>query len=248
MRRALITGAAGAIGEAIAAEVRRRWPGCALVLVDRDEVGLRRVADALGGEVRACDLSDLDALDALVDGAGGPIDLLVNCAGVMWIRSVEAPTWDEAWRLLAIDLVAPLRLMHRLAGEMGAGSVIVNVASMAALVPLRGGAWYGASKAGLAMASEIARADLAGRGVRVVTVYPGPVASALERGARADYGRRGLTEWMPMGQPGPLARRVVDAVERGGARVVYPSVYEVARWLPGLARAFALGLGPPPLR
>ena len=92
--------------------------------------------------------------------------------------------------------------------ERGSG-VIVNVASMAGKVPLKGCSYYGASKAGLAMASEIARADLAPYGVRVVTVYPGPVKSALEQGAREAYSGNGLFKrYAPTGDPIELVGRL----------------------------------------
>src|SRR5207237_1657073 len=125
----------------------------------------------------------------------------------------------------AFELLAPLRLQDLLARgmtERGNG-VIVNVASMAGKVPLKGCTYYGASKAGLAMASEIARADLAPFGVRVVTVYPGPVKSALEQGARDAYGGGGwLGRLAPTGHPAALARRILPAVAHDAPRVTHP--------------------------
>jgi short-subunit dehydrogenase len=118
---------------------------------------------------------------------------------------------------------------------------------MAGRVPLKGCVFYGAAKAGLAMASEIARAELASRGVHVVTVYPGPVRSALERGARAQYPDGLLARRVPVGEAGPLARKIVDAIEQKRARVVYPSLYELGYRAVGLASRFALRLGPDPL-
>ena len=98
--------------------------------------------------------------------------------------------------------------------ERGAG-IVVNVASMAGLVPLRGASYYGAAKAGLAMASEIARIELARAACSVVTVYPGPVRwgsragpaprSGASRPRPVDADRRG----------GALADRVIEALDRG---------------------------------
>jgi short-subunit dehydrogenase len=253
----VVTGAAGAIGGALAHALRRRWPSTTLTLVDRDESGLARVAAAVDGgcHVARGDLADLESLPQLVEDitrTGGPIDGLVNCAGVMWIRDLAATRWTDARDLLTIDLLAPLRLQDLVLPTMlerGRG-VIVNVASMAGRVPLRGGLYYGAAKAGLAMASEIARADLARRGVRVVTVYPGPVHSALERGARAGYrgGDSGLAKLVPTGHAEPLARRIVDAIDRRAPRVIYPLVPYAAGWFATFVAAkFALRFGPQPL-
>jgi len=159
-------------------------------------------------------------------------------------------SWRDAHDLLAIDLLAPLRLqdlvVHGMV-ERGSG-LIVNVASMAGRVPLRGCAYYGAAKAGLAMASEIARADLASRGVRVVTVYPGPVKSALEAGARADYGGGGLFGRLaPTGDPRELASRIMHAIEHDEPRVIYPRLYGVGWTAPNLSSWITLSYGPPPV-
>jgi len=250
-----ITGAAGAIGGAIAKAMRGLWPSVALELVDRDEAPMQRLALELGAattRVHVADLTALDVLPALVDELSreAPLDGLVNCAGVMRVQQLGSWQWREAEALLAIDLLAPLRLQDLVVRgmiERGRG-VIVNVASMAGRVPLRGCAYYGAAKAGLAMASEIARADLAGHGIRVVTVYPGPVRSALEQGARDAYGGGGwLGRVAPTGEPEELARKIVRAIERDEPRVIYPGAYGVGWTAPNLSAWLALSYGPPPI-
>ena len=98
------------------------------------------------------------------------------------------------------------------------------------------------------MASEIARADLEQYGIRVVTVYPGPVRSALEAGARAEYGGGGLFgRFAPTGDPAELARRILHAIERDEPRVIYPRLYGVGWSAPNLSSWFALSYGPPPV-
>lgn len=274
-----ITGAAGAIGGALARAMRAAWPMCELALIDRDHEALDALARELGGDphdavdastreptaranggadeaggatVHVADLRDVDALPALVATIeeAGPLDGLVNCAGVMKVQHVSTWRWSDARDLLTIDLLAPLRLQDLLVRgmvERGRG-LVVNVASMAGRVPLRGAAYYGASKAGLAMASEIARADLAPHGVRVVTVYPGPVKSALEAGARADYGGGGLfARLAPTGDPRELARRIMVAIAADQPRVIYPRVYQAGWAATNLASWFALSYGPPPV-
>jgi 3-hydroxybutyrate dehydrogenase len=238
--------------------MRRAWPACELALIDRDLEPLRRLAGELGNSsegratVHVADLRDLDALPALVDTIeqAGPLEGLVNCAGVMKVQHVSTWNWSDACDLLTIDLLAPLRLQDLVVRGMrvrGRG-VIVNVASMAGRVPLRGAAYYGASKAGLAMASEIARADLAPHNVRVVTVYPGPVKSALEAGARADYGGGGfLGRFVPTGDPDELARRIMVAIAADQPRVIYPRLYQAGWAATNLASWFALSYGPPPV-
>jgi dehydrogenase/reductase SDR family protein 7B len=268
-RRVLITGAAGAIGASIARAMRVAWPEAWLALVDRIEEPMRDLATELGhAATYVADLRDVDALPALIDrvttDAGvlaadrrgvvldnaTSIDCLVNCAGIKRVQQLASWSWDDASSLLAVDLLAPLRLQDLVVRgmiERGHG-LIVNVASMAGRVPLLGCTYYGAAKAGLSMASEIARAELAPRGVQVLTVYPGPVRSALEAGARAEYGGGGLFgRFAPTGDPDELARRIMHAIERDEARVIYPRLYGVGWTAPNLSSWFALSYGPPPV-
>jgi len=246
----VITGAAGAIGAALARSMRSTWPQSSLALVDREDCSAlaRELGDARSF---TADLSQVDSLDDLVARIeqDGPIDGLVNCAGIMRVQNVASWKWEDASTLFAIDLLAPLRLMDLVVHgmvERGAG-LVINISSMAGRVPLRGCAYYGAAKAGIAMASEIARADLADRGVQVITVYPGPVRSALEAGARADYGGGGLFgRFAPTGEPAELAARIMDAISDDEPRVIYPRLYGVGWTAPNLSRWFALSYGPPP--
>ena len=253
----LITGASGAIGAALARSMRAAWPTATLALVDREEPPMRALAAELAtsrgdATTYVADLRDLDALPALVERVqdNGPLDGLVNCAGVMRVQQVQTWSWHDAHALLAIDLLAPLRLQDLVVRGMAErrSGLIINVASMAGRVPLRGCAYYGAAKAGLAMASEIARADLGKRGVRVVTVYPGPVKSALEAGARADYGGGGwFGRLAPTGAPSVLAAKIMRAIERGEPRVIYPRLYGLGWTAPNLSRWITLSYGPPPV-
>ena len=253
-RHVVITGAAGAIGAALARAMHAAWPTVKLALVDREPLALEAIRAELGPRVTAhlVDLRDLASLDGLITTIekAGPIDGLVNCAGIMQVHHLATWSWTDAHALLAVDLLAPLQLQQRVVPgmvERGAG-IVVNIASMAGRVPLKGGAYYCASKAGLAMASEIARAELAPHGIRVVTVYPGPVKSALEQGARNAYGGGGvLGRLVPTGDPAELAERIMHALDHDEPRVIYPRVYGVGWSASNLSGWFALSYGPPPI-
>ncbi len=249
-RHVLLTGAAGAIGGALADRLHEQCPGARFTLLDRDRAGLDAVAARVGGRAVACDLSQVASLDALWADATReqPVDVLVSCAGIMEMVTFARTSWELGSTLLAIDLLSPLRLMSLAVPSMrerGLG-IVVNVSSMAGLVPLRGASYYGAAKAGLAMASEIARMELGAAGVHVLTVYPGPVTSGLERRAREQVGGSWLAGGMPTGEPGPLADRIVLAMREQRARVVYPSLYEVGFRALGLSRLFAERFSPEP--
>lgn len=244
----LVTGASGAIGSACARALRQRYPEARLTLLDVSP-SVEALAQSLGASARVADLSDTRALPALLEeiSRDGLVDGLVNAAGVMQVRRLETLPWADAERLMQIDLMAPLLLLQAVAGrlrEAERGGFIVNVTSMAGRVPLKGCAFYGAAKAGLSMASEIAREELAPHGIRVLTVYPGPVASDLERGARAQYEPAALPSLLPVGDPALLAEQIVARIDRGG-RLVYPRLYEVAYAGRAIER-FTLGFGPRP--
>jgi short-subunit dehydrogenase len=242
VEHALITGAAGAIGGALARELHRRRPGLLLSLVDANAAGLNAQTAALGPASRGYrwDLAQPEALPEqlrLLEGERGPVDLLVNCAGIMELRALGSTDWELAARMVRIDLESPLRLMALLVPRMQSQrrGLIVNVSSMAGVTPLRGCAYYGAAKAGLAMASEIAHLELARAGVHVVTVYPGPVRSPLEQRARAQAPDTLLARLLPTGDAGPLAARIADALQHRRSRVVYPDLYRLASRFPRLA-------------
>jgi short-subunit dehydrogenase len=250
-RHVLVTGAAGAIGGALAERARKASPSARITLVDRDRGRLATIAERLRADAAVWDLSTPETLDALWAGVADaePVDVLVNCAGIMELRSFAGTSWQLGGNLVAVDLVSPLRLMSLAVPGMRdrRAGIVINVASMAGLVPLRGASYYGAAKAGLAMASEIARIELAPVGVRVLTVYPGPVASGLERRARAQVEGSWLAKWIPTGEPEALADRVVTAVERGDPRVVYPPLYALAAGALGASRFVTERFSPQPL-
>jgi 2-hydroxycyclohexanecarboxyl-CoA dehydrogenase len=174
--------------------------------------------------------------------------VLVNCAGFMELVSLVGTPWELGRTLLDVDLVSPLRLMSLAVQSMTKAKcgAVVNVASLAGLVPLRGASYYGAAKAGLAMASEIAHLELRPHGVDVVTVYPGPVASELERRARAQVPATFVSRAIPTGDARGLASAVVRAIERRAARVIYPPVYQPAAEMLSIARRVTARFSPPP--
>jgi 3-hydroxybutyrate dehydrogenase len=251
----VITGAGGAIGSALARRIRAKAGSARLSLVDVTKEAASGITMTVGGEAAAFgwDLSRPDDLpehvSALLD-ARGDVDVLVNCAGIMEVQSIASMPWELGSRVLKIDLESPMRLMSLLVPRMieRRRGLIVNVASMAGKTPLRGCSYYGAAKAGIAMASEIARLELKSKGVDVVTVLPGPVRSGLESHARAAYPESAVTRFIPTGDAEELAVKIVDACERKRARVVYPAFYDAAHRVPQLAEVAAEILSPHPRR
>ena len=238
----VITGASSGIGEAIAREYFSR--NARVTLVARRKDLLEKLA--ADGEGRAhivtADLSDPEQVTSWVDRAEavhGPTDVLINNAGVQIVRPFVETPFEDAVRLLQIDLLAPLKLSHFVARRMvarGKGT-LVDISSMAAIAPTPGMSFYNAAKGGLAAASEGLRAELKPHGVHVVTVYPGPVKTAMESAARAIYEESWVARMMaPTGDASVLARLVADAVEQKEPRIIYPFMNALGRHFPAITR------------
>ena len=250
-KHALITGAAGGIGSAIAHALRSTYPDLHLSLTDVDGGGLIACSESTGGPIstHSLDLSFSDQLEPFcrsITSDQGRNDLLVNCAGVMAMRSFASTDWRHGEGMLNVDLLSPLRLMNLIVPSMvdSRHGCVVNVSSMAGLAPFRGCGYYGAAKAGLAMASEIAALELAEFNVHVVTVYPGPVHSKLEKRARSELVPSRVARVMPVGHPAPLARKISKAVVSRRRRVIYPTVYSWASLVTTFTRWMALRFSP----
>ncbi|MEV8315112.1 glucose 1-dehydrogenase [Streptomyces sp. NPDC059900] len=202
----LVTGAAGGIGGAIAAEFAAR--GARLTLADRDPEVLEQTAAQLGdASTFAADLTDPDAPAALVEQAWtghGPIDVLVNAAGVypsLDMADVDARSWD---RLFAVNLRAPVlatAAFARLARAAGRPGAVVNISSGSALRARPGGGPYASSKAALEMATRAAALELGPHHIRVNAVSPGFVQVASDcNPVSAQYAA--AIDANPLGRPG----------------------------------------------
>ena len=224
---AMITGASAGIGEALAREFHAA--GYEVTLVARRRDKLDALAAQLGPKARviAHDLSD-PARAAELLAAAGPIDVLVNNAGLQIVDELAVAEAGGAARTMNLNLMTPMELIRLALPEMlerGSGS-IVGVSSLAAISGPPAMTWYAASKAGFASFCETLRAEVRGSGVNVVTVYPGPVKTEM---ADAAYeimgGRKGLISLLPEGNAPALARLVLRAVQKRRARVIYPAFY-----------------------
>ena len=231
---ALVTGGSSGIGAAVARALAAA--GARPLIAGRDPARLQAVARETGGLALAADLAAADGpaelAGAALDAAGpGGIDLLVNNAGIGWAGPVDEMTSEQAARLIAVDLTAPIQLTRLLVPAMvarGHGH-IVFVSSIAGATGVRGEAVYSAAKAGLACFAESIGHELAGRGVGVSVIVPGVIDTPFFERRGRPYDRR---------RPAPLppqrvARALVGAVQRDQRVVFVPRWMRFPAWLHG---------------
>jgi 3-oxoacyl-[acyl-carrier protein] reductase len=203
---ALITGASGGIGAAIALTLHAQGAIVALSGTRRD--ALESVAAQLGDRSFVCpgDLRDAAEPDALVEAAeqaAGPLAILVNNAGMT--RDVLALRMrDEDWQsVMDVDLSAPFRLaratlrgmLRRRAGR------IINISSIVGVTGNAGQANYSAAKAGLIGMTKALAQEVASRGVTVNAVAPGFIATSMTD-RLSEQQRSRLVEAIPLGRVG----------------------------------------------
>ena len=263
----LITGASSGIGEALAREYLKRNADITVVARRKDRLdelcagartatlviakdlargptdpasSVRSFAPFLGADPCAAVIAEAQA-------ALGPIDVLINNAGMQIVDSLVNTPIADGERLLELNLMVPLRLTKAvLPGMIARGhGAIVDIASMAGLMPTPQMSYYSASKGGLGAASEGLRGELRPHGISVLTVYPGPVASDMELAARQKFTATATTRYVPTGTPVELARLIANGVERKTDRIIYPKVYGLSRHLPNVSRWLTDRFTPP---
>jgi short-subunit dehydrogenase len=213
-RTALVTGASGGLGQAIARTLARR--GADVVLTARRVEVLEPLAAEVGGRVVAADLSDRDAVPRLVEEAG-PVDVLVANAASPGSGRIESFSVEEIDRALDVNLRAPIilaRLMCEGMAERGGGH-IVFISSLSGKAGTVRASIYAATKFGLRGFAMGLREDLRPRGVGVSTVFPGFIRDA---GMFAESGAK-LPGYVGTKTPQDVADAVVSAIERNRAEV-----------------------------
>jgi short-subunit dehydrogenase len=233
---AVITGAAGGIGAALAEALARR--GAHLALADRDAAGLTRVAAAAratGVKVseHVLDVADraaLEALPAAVLAQHGRVTMLVNNAGVALGGSFADLTLADVEWLFDINFWAPVRLTKAfidvLAREKAAH--IVNVSSLFGLIAPPGQTAYCAAKFGLRGFSESLRHELEGSSISLTVVHPGGIRTGIANSARMPQGidpelakaRTAEFNRLLVTPPAEAAAQIVRAIERREKRLL----------------------------
>ena len=205
-KTALVTGASGGIGAAIARALHAQGAVVALSGTRRD--ALDALAADLGERAFVCpadlrDATEPDALVAAAEQAAGPLAILVNNAGMtrdMLALRMSDATWQA---VLDVDLSAPFRLARAVLRGMlrrRAGRII-NISSIVGATGNAGQANYAAAKAGLVGMTKALAQEVASRGITVNAVAPGFVTTAMTD-RLSEQQRTKLTESIPLGRIG----------------------------------------------
>ena len=211
---ALVTGASGGLGQAIARALADR--GAHVILTARRVDVLEALAQETGGRPVACDLSDRAAVETLVADAG-PVDVLVANAGIPASGRLHSFSVEEIDRALDVNLRAPMILARLMADGMveRGGGHIVFLSSLSGKAATVGSSVYSATKFGLRGFAMGLREDLRPRGVGVSTVFPGFIRDA---GMFHDAGTK-LPPYVGTKTSDEVGAAVVRAIEHDKAEI-----------------------------
>jgi short-subunit dehydrogenase len=240
---ALITGASSGFGEEFARQLAPHAK--TLILVARRTDRLERMRDELARpgltiQLHTVDLANAEARERFVQQlASGDqrVTLLINNAGLGDQGLFEDCEWSRVERMLQVNIVALTHLTRALLPElMEARGAILNVSSVASLLPLPKLGVYAATKAYVTSFSEALRAELRGTGVSVTAVCPGPVMTEFFDMAQ----RAGSTE--PPLAPAILRVSAQKVVATALAAVLRDRARVIPGWLPSIAMTLASSL------
>ena len=203
---ALITGASGGIGNAIARAMHKQ--GATIFLTGRKEEALKNIAQELGTRthIQVADLSDNEAINDLIVTANdvmGGLDILINNAGLTR-DGLAMRMKDEDWaEVLEVNLTAGFRLARAVLRGMMKNRYgrIINITSVVGQIGNPGQVNYVASKSGVTGMTKALAAEVASRGITVNCVAPGFIATAMT-GNLSDVQKQTMLERIPIGRFG----------------------------------------------
>lgn len=178
----VVTGASRGIGEAMARAFAAE--GAKVSVVARSADRLEAVASDIGGQAFTADLADAEQVDALIptiEGDVGPIDVLVNNAGLEATGHFHAMSAEEARAVVRLNLEAPTVLTRAVIGgmiERNRGHIVFT-SSIAGTSGFPGLAVYGGTKAGVTNFAAALRLELKATDIGVTVVAPGPVTTDM---------------------------------------------------------------------
>lgn len=232
---ALVTGGSRGLGLAVARELSGRGARVAICARNHEELERARASAGVGGELLAvtCDVGDRAAVEdmvRLVRERLGPVDVLVNNAGIIQVGPFEEMTEEDFQQSMRTHFWGPLYATWAVLPQMRErrSGRIVNISSVGGKLSVPHLSPYCASKFALAGLSEGLRAELARDGIQVTTVCPGLLRTGSPRNAhfkgqhRTEYALFILSDSLPLltMSADRAARRIVGALRVGQAELV----------------------------
>lgn len=233
---AVVTGAGSGIGQALAVELAKS--GASVAISDVDTEGLAETEQrikAIGAAVRAdrLDVTEREAFERYADAVVehfGKVNQVYNNAGIAYVGDVEVTPYKDIERVMDVDFWGVVHgtkafMPHLIASGDGH---VVNVSSLFGIFSVPGQAAYNSAKFAVRGFTEALRQEMvaAGHPVKVTTVHPGGIKTAIMRNSTAAEGvdREGLTntfdKWLTITTPEKAATTILDAVRKNRARVL----------------------------
>ena len=253
----LITGGSRGLG----LELARRFAkeGARLAICARDEAELRRAEEELtrsGARVFAqtCDVTDAAQVASFLQGVRetlGPVDVLVNNAGIIQVGPAEAMRFEDFDQAMQTHFYGPLRLILALRDELAQRrGRIVNIASIGGKVPAPHLLPYDASKFALVGLSEGFHVELRQHGIHVTTVCPGLMRTGSPTHALFKGRREAEHAWFTLGDSLPYlsiasdeaAKQIVEACREGRAELILTGRAKLLARFAGVAPGLLQGL------
>jgi NAD(P)-dependent dehydrogenase (short-subunit alcohol dehydrogenase family) len=256
---AIITGGASGIGRALAETLAKR--GCEVVLADlqfelAEEVALRIRASGGKAEAVKVDVTDFPAMEELVKATlnrTGRLDYIFNNAGIGIGGTVSLYGIEDWNHIIDINLrgvINGVQAAYKIMLAQGFGH-IVNTASMAGLMPGPGSVAYTTTKHAVVGLSTSLRAEAAHMGIRVSVLCPGVIRTPILEGG-GKYGRmlveispeklRDAWERLKPMPPKIFAKRVLKAVAKNRAIIIFPSWWKSFWWINRLSPSLGISL------
>ncbi len=222
----VVTGAGSGMGRELALELVRR--GAKVVALDIHAATVEETARLAGSAVTALTLDVTDrkavaALPARVESLIGPVDVLINNAGIIQpFVPINELTLEQAEKVMNVNFYGPLAMVKAFLPSLlkRPEAHILNVSSMGAYAPVPGQSVYGASKAAVKLLTEGLRSELRETNVGVTIVFPGAVATNITTNSEIEMPAVSA-DASSFKQTSAIdaAKMMVDAIEKGKPRI-----------------------------
>ena len=240
-KKILLTGATGGFGSRLARQLSLRGGTLLMADLKGSPAFLEEIKSVSNGEIYSenCDLSTEAGCKKLVRSTIkklGHVDLVIHNAGIARKGSFQNVPLDETERVVAVNLLAPIRITHGLHDRINQNGMIVHISSVAGILAPAGLASYVVSKWGIRSLGDVLDQELAGRNIRVLNIHPFFTKTAiLDSPGYGEDRSSSIPSWL-VDDPDKVVAGMVRAMEKRKRRYL-PGLmarlsYFGSRWMP----------------